>query len=92
MAKWGSDGTGNGQFSSPRGITVGSDGSVYVADFDLNRIQRFDLQGTFLNTWGSAGAGNGQFSYMEGIAVHSDCAAFIVDSENFQVQVFQPFA
>ncbi|MHC1726090.1 MAG: 6-bladed beta-propeller [Syntrophobacteraceae bacterium] len=39
VRKWGISGSGDGQFSSPIGITVAPDGSVYVADSYNDRIQ-----------------------------------------------------
>jgi hypothetical protein len=39
--KWGSNGTNNGQFSYPYGITTDSSGNVYVADSDNFRVQEF---------------------------------------------------
>jgi DNA-binding beta-propeller fold protein YncE len=45
-------GTGGGELNEARGITVGSDGNVYVADTFNNRIQKFDSNGNFLLTWG----------------------------------------
>jgi len=41
ITQWGTYGTGNGQFSNPRGIAVRPFGSVYVADSGNNRIERF---------------------------------------------------
>ena len=39
--KWGSFGTGEGQFSSPYAIRAGADGVVYVADSSNHRVQKF---------------------------------------------------
>ena len=42
LAKWGSRGTGLGEFSQPSAIAVDCDGDVYVADTNNNRVERFD--------------------------------------------------
>jgi hypothetical protein len=42
LSKWGSWGTGDGQFVGPRGIAVDSSGNVYVADTENHRIQKFE--------------------------------------------------
>ena len=39
--KFGSKGSGNGQFKFPKGIAVDSSGNVYVADDGNCRIQKF---------------------------------------------------
>ena len=39
--KWGSFGTGDGQFQYPYGIDTDKDGNVYVVEYK-NRVQQFD--------------------------------------------------
>ena len=53
LFSFGIDRSGQGQFSPPRGITVDSQGNVFVADSDNHRIQKFSNDGTFLTAWGS---------------------------------------
>jgi hypothetical protein len=55
LAKWGTSGTGDGQFSTPTGITVDSWGNVYVADL-TSRIQKFNPVGEFLSTCETGGS------------------------------------
>jgi DNA-binding beta-propeller fold protein YncE len=58
LAKWGSQGKADGQFSNPESILVAPDGNVYVAD--ENRIQKFDSNGTFLFKFATKGSDEGQ--------------------------------
>jgi DNA-binding beta-propeller fold protein YncE len=53
--EWGEAGTGPGQFRLPHSIQVDSSGTVYVADRENGRIQRFDLQGKYLGEWSQYG-------------------------------------
>jgi DNA-binding beta-propeller fold protein YncE len=41
LGKWGSQGTGDGQFDLPAGVAVDGSGNVFVADSDNHRIQKF---------------------------------------------------
>jgi DNA-binding beta-propeller fold protein YncE len=51
IKSWGGPGTGPGQFNLPHGIAVTKDGRVLVADRENDRVQLFDLDGTYLATW-----------------------------------------
>jgi len=55
--KWGSPGSGDGQFSRPLGVAVDSSGKVYVADRFNNRIQKFDSTGGFIGWAGKCTSG-----------------------------------
>jgi hypothetical protein len=49
--KWGTIGSDNGQFTTPRGIAVDNSGNVYVTDASgdtRGQIQKFDANGTFV--------------------------------------------
>ena len=43
VSRWGTKGTGDGQFDFPDGITEAPDGSVYVVDSGNDRIQKFSV-------------------------------------------------
>lgn len=47
---FGDEGNGNGQFREPVGVTVTSDGNIFVADYNNDRLQVFDKKGQFLRT------------------------------------------
>lgn len=51
--KWGTIGSGPGQFFNPFGIAFDLLENVYVADQGNQRIQKFASDGTFLMQWGS---------------------------------------
>jgi uncharacterized protein YjiK len=41
ITKWGSWGTGDGQFAGPEGIAIDSNGNIFIAEEYNNRIQKF---------------------------------------------------
>lgn len=85
---WGSLGAGAGQFDSPKGIAVGPDGSIYVADSRNNRVQKFDSSGRYLRSWGTGGKELGQFAEPWGVAVDSRGDVYVADWWNHRVQKF----
>ncbi|MFH1859612.1 MAG: right-handed parallel beta-helix repeat-containing protein [bacterium] len=88
--KWGSNGSGDGQFSGPWGVAVDTSGNVFVADSGNRRIQRFAPDGTFITKWGSNGSGDGQFSNPRGVAVDTFGNVFVTDYDNNRIQKFAP--
>jgi len=55
ITKWGSEGSGDGQFNHPDWIAVDNSGYVYVSDNLNHRIQKFTSDGMFITKWGSSG-------------------------------------
>jgi DNA-binding beta-propeller fold protein YncE len=90
LTKWGTHGSGNGQFRVPVGLAVDpTTGDVYVADNENDRVQKFDSDGTYLGQWGSPGTGNGQFRGPFGVAVNPTTGdVYVADSDNNRVQKF----
>jgi hypothetical protein len=88
LTKWGVAGSGDGQFSFPRGVAVDGLGNVYVADQFNNRIQVFDADGTFLLKWGTNGTLSGQFSSPNGVAVDGSGSVYVADQGNHRIQKF----
>ncbi len=87
--KWGSPGSGNGQFSYPCGVAVASSGNVYVGDSFNHRIQYFTSTGSFLGAWGGGGTGNGQFNHPDYVAVTPNGAyVYVADNYNHRIQYF----
>jgi len=88
LAKWGSGGSGDGQFAYPAGIAVDAAGNVYVADALGNRIQKFSAGGSFVTAWGGPGSGDGQFQTPAGVAVNTAGTLYVTDRDNHRIQVF----
>ena len=51
LNSWGSEGTGDGQFTLPHSVALDRLGRVLVVDRSSHRIQIFDAEGTFLKVW-----------------------------------------
>jgi sugar lactone lactonase YvrE len=86
--KFGKFGSGDGEFTFPRGIAVDGSGNIYVVDYNADRVQKFDSNGVFLLKFGSSGSGDGQFSFPHGIAVDSSNNIYVADSGNHRIQKF----
>ena len=85
---FGSFGEGDGQFTSPSGIAIDSQGRVYVSDEHLHRIAVFDATGRFLSKFGTEGTQEGEFDTPSGIAIDNQDNLYVADSYNNRIQKF----
>ncbi|MFA5140487.1 MAG: tetratricopeptide repeat protein [Elusimicrobiota bacterium] len=77
-----------GLLSGPRGVALGPDGEVLVADTGNDRIQAFDADGKFLRTIGSKGSDPGQLKAPRSVAAGADGRVYVADTGNDRIQVF----
>ena len=93
----GVSGTGQGQFEYIGGLTIDSDGNIFVADSDTSgRIQKFDSSANYVTQWGGerkcAYNGDaiepGKFCNPMGLSVDNDDNVLVADPENNNVQKF----
>jgi DNA-binding beta-propeller fold protein YncE len=77
-----------GSFNEPGGITIDSQGNLYVADIFNHRVQKFDSEGNFLAQVGGNGPDEGQFNEPWGVAVDSQDNVYVADSFNHRIQKF----
>ena len=83
----GKRGKEDGEFLNITGIAIDNYKQLYVADSDLNCIQKFKLDGQFIYKFGSYGSDNGQFDSPHGLLVcHSKL--FVCDRHNHRIQIF----
>ena len=78
LSKFGSRGSGDGQFDDPRGICFNSKSLLYVVDNGNNRVQVF-RENVFLFKFGSSGHNPGQFQSPRYIAVDSSDQVYVTD-------------
>ena len=76
ITKWG---TGIGNRWAPHGVTVASDGYVYIVDIANNCIQKFTSSGKFIAHWETKGSG--ALSSWSETAGRSDQAASLLNRQ-----------
>lgn len=89
----GRSGNGPGEFNSPGGVAVASNGDLVVSDFYNQRIQKLRADGTFIRQWGETGQRGiraGKFNYPTDVALNETGMMFVADGYNDRIQVFSP--
>ena len=87
-SKFGSRGSGDGQFNYPYDIASDSTGCVYVADCDNHRVQVFTSDGGYLRQFGKKGSGSGELSLPASICVDINDLVYVGENWNNHVSVF----
>jgi sugar lactone lactonase YvrE len=75
---WGKQGSAPGDLDIPHALAMDSQGRLFVADRQNNRIQIFDQDGKFLDQWA-------QFSRPSGIYIDKNDVIYVADSESESV-------
>ena len=88
LNSFGSQGSGEVQFSLPWGLTVGPDGCLYVADWQNDRVQKLSLDGEYISSFGRPGRGDGELHRPSGVAVDPEGYVYVSDWGNERVVIF----
>lgn len=88
IEKFGSLGSGNGEFDTPFGVAIDNNGNILVADTANYRIQKFDSNWNFITSWGSFGDGPGEFGLPREIGIDSQNRYHVCDEFHDRIQVF----
>jgi sugar lactone lactonase YvrE len=83
----GSYGKELGQFSHPTGVTVDSEDYIYVADSKNNRIQKFDKEGTLIDSYKGDKEPNMKLHLPSNIKVGPDGNIYVADRGNCRIVI-----
>lgn len=75
-------------FSTQRGVSVNSDGNIYVASDSSDTISIFDSSGNFIRQLGSLGSGPGELTDPLQVFIDENDIVYVADQRNNRVQAF----
>ncbi len=87
--KFGKLGSGNGEFSHPRCLSVNKSGQLHVCDEGNHRIQIFEINGQFVGKFGTSGSKRGEFDRPRSVVVLNNGRVAVCDSVNNRIQLFE---
>ncbi|CAH3109833.1 unnamed protein product [Pocillopora meandrina] len=79
LYKFGNEGNRDGEFKSPRFLSVNKAGHLMVCDKGNYRVQVFELSGKFITKFGKRGSGPGEFEGPTSTAILSDGRIVVAD-------------
>ena len=87
--KFGKMGGKDGEFTSPRCLSMNKSGQLMVCDSGNNRIQVFELNGKFVGTFGTRGKNLGEFGGPSSLAVLSTGRFVVTEVCNHRLQIIE---
>ncbi len=87
LSKWGTKGSGEGQFDGPCALAIDDCDRIYVADQRNRRVQVFDSKGLFLSC---VTKGDDQFIAPSALAFGPNRILYVSDFETNLIQAFGP--
>ena len=88
VSKFGSQGSGDGQFNQPRGLCVHKDGRVFVSDNGNDRVSIFKADGTFLYHITGSNADDSNLQAPWGVAFDQCGNLHIADTSSRTIKIF----
>ncbi|MFO7981414.1 MAG: 6-bladed beta-propeller [Candidatus Aminicenantes bacterium] len=82
----GNEGDNNYLFYRPYGLSLDSQGNIYVMDTGNYRIQKFSSSGEYLQTIGKKGQGPGEFDRMQSFYIDGEDSIYV--SSGMKIQKF----
>ncbi len=88
LGKFGTYGTGRGQFLLVTGIVADKDGFIYCADYggEFDRVSKWTSDGKFVAQWIGHGEGARQFRRPCGLAISVEGDLLVADIGNHRIQ------
>lgn len=85
------------RFNSPRGVVVDSQGNIFIADLNNNRIRKVDTNGVTSTFAGSGSTGfldgvgtAARFNRPQGIAIDANDNIYVADTNNRRIRKISP--
>ena len=88
--KFGTYGTGDGEFNNPIEIAIDSSDTLFITDDKNNRVQVFNSDGGYITQFGNQGSASEIIQDPGGIAVDSSGNVYVGDGIDSDLHVFSP--
>ena len=89
LYNFGMRGSGDGEFKSPRCLSVDKTGHLLVCDSWNHRVWVFKLNGEFITKFGAPGTEKGKLNAPISTALLSDGRIIVTELSNHRIQVFE---